>query len=105
MREALRKARPSEYEAWLRRYLAAKGKISRINTAKFVDQENWFTAYKDFTVEPLHGAASINIIVPSYVTALFLDGEIGHNKLYLMSNLYSKTSRSVELFSDIDVFF
>lgn len=104
MKNALRKAKPEEYEAWLRLYLKAKGKITYIYPYKLSDQINWFTAYKNFTVEARHGASAINILVPSYVTVNQENG-IGHNQLYFMSNIYSKTFDAVPLFSDTNAFF
>ena len=72
-----------EYAAWLTGFMKAGGKPTH-----FYDYAtplgNWFTALEDFTVLPLYGAMSVNIIVPAGIH--LLGGDTGHSSLFVTTN-------------------
>jgi len=76
----LRRANISDYLDWLLAY-------SKINKTVFTHRYDYtfyngefYVALDDFTISPLYGAGSINIIVPKQV---HINGELGHINLYL----------------------
>jgi hypothetical protein len=86
MRQHLRPAKPHEYASWLQGYIAEGGQPTH-----FYDRptplSDWYVALRDFEMYPLHGALSINVIVPVGVT---VTGSTGHNDLYLMDGFTSR---------------
>lgn len=79
-------ARPAtinEYVDWLIGYLKKGGEITlRYNYPMTTVLEKWFVVEKDFAMRPLHGARSVNLIVPQGVKFLGNKEDLGHSNLY-----------------------
>lgn len=102
----LRQARAQDYSLWIAGYLAGGGKITHAYDRPFSRADDWFVAFRDFTLMPLYGALSVNIIVPEGITVVCPDP--GHSKLYFLDGFTvgipgQHFSVSVPVFSDTSV--
>jgi len=77
----VRDAIPSDYKAWLMGYLKRGGKITQ--RYDYEMPARWYVAKGDIELEPLHGANSVNIIIPQGLNAWHPLG-LGHCNLYFM---------------------
>ena len=79
----LRPATINEYIDWLIGYLKKGGEITHSYDYPMTRVlEEWFVVEKDFTIRPLYGARSVNLIVPHGVKFLGKKKDLGHSNLY-----------------------
>lgn len=97
-------ASPDDYARFLAAYVKAGGTLSGYHDSFRQDAsffERWFVACRDFEIEPLYGADSINVIVPADVQAIGGDRDRGHNQLFEIANPLSGSHRTVPAFGDL----
>jgi hypothetical protein len=105
VRPYIRPATARDYNRWLRGYLEASGRITHAYDYPF-DRLGMCVAVADFTLPPLYGSSSLDIIVPAGITVVCPDP--GHNKLYFMDGFRKGIggqhfSVSVPVFSDTEL--
>jgi hypothetical protein len=93
----LRHATPEDYAAWLLGYLLKGGKPTHYYDYD-MPRDEFYVAEEDFETAPLHGADSINIIVPGDVN--WKGGELGHCNLYLMKD-FKNIGGDVPVYKDV----
>lgn len=93
-------------EASISDYLDGLSEYSQVTKSVFTHRYDYtfynadfYVALNDFTISPLHGSQSINIIVPKHVTVY---GELGHNNLYLHGDEPEHIGGWVPYYTDLD---
>lgn len=98
-KQYLRTASKLDYVEWLDSYK----EITNMQPTHEYDYkfptESFYVAIKDFTIEPLYGSASLNIIVPEHV---MVTGELGHTNLYLHGHRPEAVGFFVPHYNDLD---
>lgn len=95
----LRPARSSDYTQWLRGFLEHGGKVTHAYDRPM--RGDWYVARGSFTLPPLYGAQSLNIIIPKGITVVCSDP--GHSGLYWMDG-YRKGVEDQHFTANVPVF-
>lgn len=99
MMSHLRAATITDYLDWLSAYSIVNSSVFTHRYDYSFYRADFYVALNDFTITPLYGASSINIIVPEHVT---VHGDVGHNQLYLHGEKPTEVGGCVPYFSDLD---
>lgn len=99
MMQHLRKANIADYLDWLSAYSKVNQEVFTHRYDYSFYQQDFYVALTDFTIKPLYGAPSINIIVPDHIT---VHGDVGHNKLFLHGENPESVGHYVPYFIDLD---
>jgi hypothetical protein len=87
MFSCLEPATADDYTSWLHGFVDQGGKPNR-SLSNPMSQDKWYKATKDFTIVPLYGLASVNIIVPEGIA---IDGiDPGHSNLFFFEDFKTR---------------
>lgn len=81
IRPSLNPATYREYMAWIEGYIERGGKLTHYYDYSM--PSDFYIAISNFTIIPLYGAMSVNIIIPRGIT-VNNKTDIGHSNLYFM---------------------
>lgn len=95
----LRKANKYDYLDWLSHYSKHTNHVFTHHYDYSFKNGDFYVALNDFTIVPLYGANSINIIVPEHV---LIEGELGHVSLFLHGDKPEAIGHWVPYYSDLD---
>jgi len=100
----VRPAKISDYVNWLIGYQKNGGKITqKYDSPTTIFFDNWFVVEKDFTVIPLFGSSSVNIIVPEGVDFLGKKEDLGHSNLYFVDGFKTMNNTFDQVFEFSDI--
>lgn len=99
LRGKIIRASSSDYKKWLKGYLEKGGKPTHVYNYPL--PHDWFIATDNFTILPLYGAQSINIIVPEGIFADIGVKGLGHNNLYFIKD-FSTSGSWIPIYDDIE---
>lgn len=93
-------AQPFQYTAWLVGHIAEHGPPTHYYDYRMPD--DFYLATSDFTLPPLYGADSVNIIVPARIR---VEQEVGsrhntHNTLFMITDYTATPGLWVPVYSD-----
>ena len=100
---ALRKATSRDYSLWLNGYLSIGNSATHTYDYPMSEHDNWFVATKNFSISPMYGSMSVNIIVPENIELLEGDlgyPNLGHSRLYFMKDFKVSGMLFVPIYSD-----
>ena|SRR3989344_345505 len=98
----VRQATREDYQEWLRGFLQKGGEITHVYEYPMSEVLNsWLVAVQDFTLFPLHGARSLQIIVPEGIKFLGDESELGHSAIYFMEGFRKSQGAIVPIYNDI----
>jgi len=92
-----KRTNPRDYADWLASFIISGGEITHVYDYK-MPCDSWLIAQVAFTVTPLHGSSSKQIIVPSGIKVEI--GAAGHNNIYWFDGPHA-SGGWVPLYTDI----